>query len=143
MYEKLFKCLKLIVIFSSVFGVELGVRNETKKVSIMWKNMYLSIKNSRYWYLHFTCTTSLHDLSIFLWKKPLARPLPKLDPILRLTLLLLADNIFCGWWINYAFARFWGVVSVCFMKRLVNWVNRSRLIKGWLFNGLSLKKIRR
>ena len=31
--------------FLSVFGVELGVRNDRKWVSRMWKNAYLSIKN--------------------------------------------------------------------------------------------------
>ena len=31
--------------FLSVFGVELSVRNERKKVFGMWENVYLSIKN--------------------------------------------------------------------------------------------------
>ena len=33
------------VLFLSVFGIELGVRNKRKRVSRMWENAYFSMKN--------------------------------------------------------------------------------------------------
>ena len=35
------------VLFLSTFGVEIDVKNERKRVSRMWENAYLSIKNPK------------------------------------------------------------------------------------------------
>ena len=77
-YLKLIEVQWNVCLFLSVSGVELGIRNERKRISAMWQNhIYLSIENptaSRGIYAGFSHKMLLCGISIFVWEELLVPP---------------------------------------------------------------------
>ena len=68
------------VLFPSAFGIELAVKNERKRVSKMWENAYLSIKNPKApWpqmacFVHVTLLSTLATFGLRSWHPPYPNP---------------------------------------------------------------------